>query len=139
MDIEEIDYEKMLDEAYKQLPSEAFKRERLEVPRAACVTIGSRTFLENFKEICDILNREPGHFLRYLLKEMATSGTIDGQRAVFHGRFDCEMIDKLIRRYMDEFVNCPICKRPDTKIIKEKRFNFLVCEACGAKSPVRRI
>ncbi|MEM2273205.1 MAG: hypothetical protein QXX56_03185, partial [Candidatus Bathyarchaeia archaeon] len=38
-----------------------------------------------------------------------------------------------------EFVNCPICKRPDTKIIKEKRFNFLVCEACGAKSPVRRI
>lgn len=137
--MEEVNYEKMLEEAYKQLPSEVFKRERLEVPRATCITIGSRTFLENFKEICEVLNREPSHVLRYLLKEMATSGTIDGQRAIFHGRFECEMIDKLIRRYMDEFVNCPICKRPDTKIIKEKRLNFLVCEACGAKSPVRRI
>ncbi|MEM2321139.1 MAG: translation initiation factor IF-2 subunit beta [Candidatus Bathyarchaeia archaeon] len=135
----EVSYEKMLEEAYKRLPSEVFKRERLEVPRATCMTLGSRTFLENFKEICDVLNRNPNHVLRYLLKEMATSGSIEGPRAVFHGRFDCETIDKLIRRYTEEFVNCPICKRPDTKIIKEKRFNFLVCEACGAKSPVRRI
>ncbi|MBS7605545.1 MAG: translation initiation factor IF-2 subunit beta [Candidatus Bathyarchaeia archaeon] len=134
-----ISYEEMLEEAYKQLPSEVFKRERLEVPKVACIIFGSRTFLENFKDICEILNRDPNHVLRYLLKELATSGSIEGSRAVFHGRFEGEVIDRLIRRYMDEFVNCPICKRPDTKIIKEKRLNFLVCEACGAKSPVRRI
>ncbi|MEM1515282.1 MAG: translation initiation factor IF-2 subunit beta [Candidatus Bathyarchaeia archaeon] len=137
--MEEISYEDMLEEAYKQLPSEVFKRERLEVPRVECTTFGSRTFLENFKEICDLLDRDPNHLLRYILKEMATSGTIEGQRAILHGRFDSETINRIIRRYIDEFVNCPICKRPDTKIIKEKRFNFLLCEACGAKSPVRRI
>ncbi|MEM1550633.1 MAG: translation initiation factor IF-2 subunit beta [Candidatus Bathyarchaeia archaeon] len=135
----ELKYERMLDEAYEQLPQEVFKRERLEVPRALCTTFGSRTFLENFKEICEILNRDPNHVLRYLLREMATSGMIEGHRAVFQGKFECETIDRLVRRYMDEFVICPVCKRPDTKIIKEKRINFLVCEACGAKSPVRRI
>jgi len=135
----ELDYEEMLEEAYEQLPPEVFKRERLEVPRASCTVFGSRTFLNNFKEICDILNRDPVHLLRFLAREMATSGAIDGSRAVFQGRFECETLDRLIRRYMDEFVICPICKRPDTKIIKEKRLSFLLCEACGAKSPVRRI
>ncbi|MBS7607460.1 translation initiation factor IF-2 subunit beta [Candidatus Bathyarchaeota archaeon] len=135
----DLKYEEMLEEAYKQLPSEVFRRERLEVPKASSVTFGSRTFLNNFKDICEVLNRDPEHVLRYLSKEMATSGSIEGSRAVFQGRFEDEEINRLIRRYMEEFVICPICKRPDTKIIKEKRFNFLVCEACGAKSPVRRI
>lgn len=135
----ELKYEDMLNEAYKQLPAEVFRYERLEVPRASCITFGSRTILNNFKEICDVLNRDPNHVLRYLSREMATSGAIEGSRAVFQGKFECETIDRLVRRYMDEFVTCPICKRPDTKIVKEKRLNFLVCEACGAKSPVRRI
>ncbi|MEM1582311.1 MAG: translation initiation factor IF-2 subunit beta [Candidatus Bathyarchaeia archaeon] len=135
----ELKYEDMLEGAYEQLPQEVFKRERLEVPRASCTTFGSRTFLNNFREICDVLNRDPNHVLRYLSREMATSGAIEGSRAVFQGKFESEAMDRLVRRYMDEFVICPICKRPDTKIIKEKRLNFLVCEACGAKSPVRRI
>jgi translation initiation factor 2 subunit 2 len=137
--VSELKYEDMLDDAYKMLPPEVFKRERLEVPKASCTIFGSRTFLNNFKEICEALNRDPEHVLRYLSKEMATLGMIDGSRAVFQGKFECETLDRLVRRYMDEFVICPICKRPDTKIIKEKRLNFLVCEACGAKSPVRRI
>ena len=135
----ELKYEEMLEEAYKHLPQETFKRERLEVPRAICIAIGSRTFLENFKEICDVLNRKTEHVLRYLLREMATSGMIEGSRAIFQGKFEDETVDRLVRRYMEEFVICPICKRPDTKIIKEKRLSFLACEACGAKSPVRRI
>jgi translation initiation factor 2 subunit 2 len=137
--VSELKYEDILDDAYKMLPPEVFKRERLEVPKASCTIFGSRTFLNNFKEICEALNRDPEHVLRYLSKEMATLGMIDGSRAVFQGKFECETLDRLVRRYMDEFVICPICKRPDTKIIKEKRLNFLVCEACGAKSPVRRI
>ena len=135
----ELKYESMLDDAYKMLPPEVFKRERLEVPNVSCTTFGSRTFLNNFKEICEVLNRDPEHVLRYMSKEMATLGMIEGSRAVFQGKFECETLDRLVRRYMDEFVICPICKRPDTKIIKEKRLNFLVCEACGAKSPVKRI
>lgn len=135
----ELNYEKMLEEAYEELPPEVFKRERLEVPKASYIVFGSRTFLTNFREICNALNRDPSHLLRFLAREMATSGALDGARAVFQGKFECETLNRLIRRYMEEFVICPVCKRPDTKIIKEKRLSFLLCEACGAKSPVRRI
>ncbi|MEM2500358.1 MAG: translation initiation factor IF-2 subunit beta, partial [Candidatus Bathyarchaeia archaeon] len=97
----DLKYEEMLEEAYKQLPSEVFRRERLEVPKASSVTFGSRTFLNNFKDICEVLNRDPEHVLRYLSKEMATSGSIEGSRAVFQGRFEDEEINRLIRRYME--------------------------------------
>ena len=134
-----LDYRKMLDEAYSQMPPEVFKHERFEVPRLASVIVGSRTFVHNFKEICDILNRRPLHVLKFLSKEMATAGTIDGPRAIFQGKFERATLERLIKRYVDEFVMCPVCKRPDSKIVKERRLYFLVCEACGARSPVKPV
>ncbi|MCD6263176.1 translation initiation factor IF-2, partial [Candidatus Bathyarchaeota archaeon] len=38
--------------------------------------------------------------------------------------------------YTKRYVICPVCKRPDTRIVKEKRLAFLVCEACGARSSI---
>lgn len=134
-----MDYEKMLEEAYSQLPQQAFKHERLEVPRLACTVIGSRTFIHNFEEISDALRRNSLHLLRFLSKEMATAGTIEGSRAIFQGKFGHDTLERLIKRYIDEFVTCPVCKRPDTKIVKEKRLLFLLCEACGARSPVKPV
>jgi len=136
-----LDYKKMLDEVYSQLPPEVFKHERFEVPRPRSVVMGRRgpTILYNFKEICEALNRDPAHVLRFLSKEMATAGTIDGSRIIFKGIFDSETLKRLIDRYVRDFVTCPVCKRPDTKIVKEKRLYFLVCEACGAKSPLKPI
>jgi translation initiation factor 2 subunit 2 len=134
-----LNYEKMLDEAYSELPREALKHERFEVPKPVCSTFGSRTIFHNFKEVCGVLNRDHVHVLRFLSKEMATAGTVDGNRAIFQGKFDLETCNRLLRRYVDEFVMCPVCKRPDTKIVREKRLSFLVCEACGARSPVKPI
>jgi len=130
-------YEKMLNDAYSQLPSEIFKHERFEVPKPDCTILGSRTIIHNFKEICEALNRDHLHALRFLSREMATAGTIEGSRAIFQGRFDSETLKRLIERYVKEFVICPVCKRPDTKVIKKKRLYFLLCEACGARSPIR--
>jgi len=134
-----LNYEKMLNEAYSQLPPGVLKHERLEVHKPNCTVSGARTSLNNFKDICDVLNRDPIHVLRFLSKEIATAGTFEGTRAVFQGKFECNALERLIRRYVDEFVTCPVCKRPDTKIVKEKRLYFLVCEACGARSPIRHI
>jgi len=131
------DYEKLLKRAHSQLPQEVLERKRFEIPRVRSGTIGMRTYIVNYKEIAEYLNRNPQHLLRYLSREIATAGTIDGARAIFQGKFGSDTIGRLIHRYAEEFVICPVCKRPDTKIIKEKRLSFLVCEACGAKSSAR--
>jgi translation initiation factor 2 subunit 2 len=85
------------------------------------------------------MNRDPQHLLRYLSRELATAGTLDGVRAIFQGKFKSDTLDRLVHHYAEEFAICPVCKRPDTKILKEKRFSFLACEACGAKSSIRTV
>ncbi|MCW3977289.1 MAG: translation initiation factor IF-2 subunit beta [Candidatus Bathyarchaeota archaeon] len=132
-----FDYNELLERARSQLPPDVSERKRFEVPKPRSITIGMKTFVQNFKEICDALNRDPQHLLRYLSREMATAGTLSGSRAVFQGRFRYDTIERLIQHYTVVFVTCPVCKRPDTRIVKEKRLSFMVCEACGARSSVR--
>ncbi|MEM2875626.1 MAG: translation initiation factor IF-2 subunit beta [Candidatus Bathyarchaeia archaeon] len=134
-----MDYIDMLKRARKQLPSEAFKHKRFEVPSPAVSIAGSKTTLQNFSEISDYINRDPQHFLRFLCKEMATSGVIEGVRAIFHGRFEEQTLKHLIDNYVKEYVICPVCKRPDTKIVRERRLYFLICESCGARSSLRPV
>jgi translation initiation factor 2 subunit 2 len=134
-----MDYKEMLKRARSQLPLETLEHKRFEIPKARSFTIGMRTVIHNFKEISDTLNRDPNHLLKFLSKELATAGTLQATRAVFQGKFTRQTIDRLAKRYVDEFVVCPVCKRPDTKIVKERRFYFIVCEACGARSSTRPV
>ncbi|MGB9854001.1 MAG: translation initiation factor IF-2 subunit beta [Candidatus Bathyarchaeales archaeon] len=133
------DYEALLKRARSQLPEITSKRERLEIPKLHYSVIGMRTVIHNFNEIAEVLNRDPQHILKFLTGELATAATTQESRAIFQGKFPRETLEKLLQRYMETFVVCPVCKRPDTKIVKEKRLSFLVCEACGAKSSVRHL
>ena len=133
------DYEKLLKRAHSLLPPEVLAQKRFEIPRVRSGTIGMRTYIVNYKEIAEAMNRDPQHLLRYLSREMATAGTLDGVRAIFQGKFKSDTLDRLVHHYAEEFVVCPVCKRPDTKILREKRFSFLACEACGAKSSIRTV
>jgi translation initiation factor 2 subunit 2 len=133
------DYEELLKRARSQIPEVTLKHERLELPRLRYSVIGMRTIVFNFREIADALNRDPQHILKYLTREMATAATTQDPRVIFQGKFSQETLDRLIHRYIENFVICPICKSPDTKIVKEKRLSFLICEACGAKSSVPQL
>jgi translation initiation factor 2 subunit 2 len=121
------------------MPQVSLKRERLELPRLFISTVGMRTIISNFKEAADVLDRDPQHILKFLTREMATAATFHDSRAIFQGKFQRSVFEHLLQRYMESFVICPVCKRPDTKIVKEKRLAFLVCNACGAKSSIKQL
>ncbi|MGD8545487.1 MAG: translation initiation factor IF-2 subunit beta [Candidatus Bathyarchaeota archaeon] len=135
----EYDYEQMLKKVRSKIPKVASKRERLELPRIRHSVAGMRTIFHNFRDTADALNRNPHHLLKFLSREMATAATLQELRAIFKGKFSRQTLERLLQRYMDQFVTCPICKLPDTKIVKERRLTFLVCEACGAKSSIREL
>jgi len=135
----EYDYEELLKRARSQIPEVTSKHERLELPKLAHSVIGMRTVIFNFRETAEALNRDSKHLLKFLTREMATAATMQESRVIFQGKFSRETFERLLQRYMEQFVTCPICKLPDTKIMKEKRLSFLVCEACGAKSSIRQL
>ena len=133
------DYEALLKRARSQIPEVGLKQERLEIPRLQHATIGMRTTIYNFREVAEALNRDSMHLLKYMSGEMATAATVQQSRAIFQGKFGADTFERLMQRYVESFITCPICKRPDTKIVKEKRLSFLVCEACGAKSSIKQL
>ena len=135
----EYGYDALLKRARTQLPEVGSKRERLELPRLNYARIGMRTVIFNFKEVADALDRDPQHLLKYLTGEMATAATIQGSRVIFQGKFSEDTFHRLVDRYMETFVVCPICKSPDTKIVKERRLSFLICDACGARSSIKQL
>ncbi|MCK4445349.1 MAG: translation initiation factor IF-2 subunit beta, partial [Thermoplasmata archaeon] len=130
------DYESLLNRAKEKLPEKIITHERFKIPDADVFLEGKTTVLRNFEEIVNVINRDTQQVLAYLLRELGTAGTIDGRRAVFKGRVTPSQIEARIKGYIDTYVMCSECKRPDTRIEKDGRITILVCDACGAHRPV---
>lgn len=130
------DYRTLLDKAYSKLPQHVETYDRFSIPRPDVRQIGRRTVILNFKDICDQLRRDPDHLLKFLTGEMATLATFDGTKAVFQGKFGLESVSNLLKIYTEKYVICPVCKRPDTHLERQKRLWFMECEACGARSSI---
>ncbi|ONM26217.1 Eukaryotic translation initiation factor 2 subunit beta [Zea mays] len=90
--------------------------------------------------IFPLMHRQPEHVMMFLLAEMGTSGSLDGQqRLVIKGRFAPKNFEAILRRYINEYVICNGCKSPDTILSKENRLFFLRCEQCGSSRSVAPI
>lgn len=130
------EYQKLLDRALEKIPKKKGSGERFELPPLQITRSKTRTWIANFKEICEYMNRDSHHVLKFLTRELATAATVEDSRAIFKGSFGRESIQRLLDIYVGRYLTCPICGRPDTKIVKEDRFLFLDCEACGARSSI---
>ena len=64
------------------------------------------------------MNRKSDHVLSYVLAELGTNGSIDGNnRLVIKGRFQPKQIENVVRHYIAEYVACRTCKSPDTELV----------------------
>lgn len=99
-----------------------------------------KTVFVNFMDLCKTMHRQPDHVMAFLLAELGTSGSLDGQqRLVVKGRFAPKNFEGILRRYINEYVICLGCKSPDTILSKENRLFFLRCEKCGSGRSVAPI
>ena len=130
-------YDRLLKRARENLPAEIVAHERFQIPEPDLTVEGKTTILRNFEEICGVIRRDPDQVLVNLLREIGTAGTRDGRRVVFKGKVTPVQVTERIRGYVETFVICSECNRPDTHLVKEDRVSILECEACGARRPVK--
>ena len=128
-----MDYEELLKKAMNRIPKHKTNDSRFEIPQPIIVGAGGQTLLKNFAEIAKILRREPKHFAKFLLKELAAPGNIEGNKLIIQKKVTIGQMGDKINKYVKEYVYCPECRKPDTKLIKEERRIKMKCEACGAK------
>ena len=57
------------------------------------------------------------------------------------GRFVPKKIESLLRKYINEYVTCEMCRSPDTLLKRDQvsRLYFVNCKACGASRAVASI
>ena len=132
-----MNYKQLLKRGREQLPEVVFEKERFEIPKVRGHLEGNKTIISNFTKIAEVLQRPPEHLLKFILKELATPGLIRQNELIIGTKIAASRINEKIRQYALEFVLCPECGKPDTKIVKEGELASLRCLACGAKQVVK--
>ena len=133
-----VDYEKLLKRIQDKISEKKSDGgERFELPVPDVMWEGQRTILRNFTDFAKRMRRDPEKVIQYLSKEFATPAERSGEKAIFVGRREPHDFVSLLQIYVKDYLECPTCKSPDTRIERENRISFLVCEACGAKSSLK--
>jgi translation initiation factor 2 subunit 2 len=132
----ETSYEALLERAYSTLPERKTSSERFEIPTAEVFIEGNKTIIKNFETICNAIRRETQDVAKYLFRELAVPGAVEGPRFVLQSKFSARTINEKIASFCQTRVICKECGKPDTNIKIIDGIQMLVCEACGARAPV---
>ena len=130
-------YEQMLEEGIKSLPESVVLKERFEIPKAKGHVQGNKTVITNFNDIISSFRRDKDHFLKYILKELATPGYMDGPRLVLGRKVNASLINQKIEAYANNYVMCNNCGKPDTQIVVKEEKSYLRCAACGTQKLIK--
>ena len=134
-----LSYEELLKKAQKELPEVIASSDRFKIENVRGHIEGNKTVLSNFTKIIKDMQRDPDHALKFILKELATPGKVDGDRTILGSKVPASKINKKIRKYASEYVLCPHCGKPDTKLMKQGNLTYLRCSACGTEHPLKGI
>jgi translation initiation factor 2 subunit 2 len=130
------EYEKLLNEAYEKIKPVEGNSDRFEIPQIEGHNEGTKTILTNLPQIASYLRRDINHLLKFLLKELATSGSLKGTTVFLQRKINSQKINEKITEYSKQYVICKECGKPDTEITKEKGVGIIHCLACGAKHSI---
>lgn len=135
--MDEKDYEKLLDVAKSKLPEIETTTERLKIPELDILAEGNKTIIRNMFTIANILRRDPEQMMKYFMKHFATPGYIRNKKVILGRKILKPELKKTLTQYIEDFVICPVCQKPDTVIISNGAYGFLKCNACGSKTPIK--
>jgi translation initiation factor 2 subunit 2 len=131
------DYDSLLDRAKEELPEPITQQERFQLPDLNIRKEGKTTVVRNFADVLDRLNRDPDEVVPRLLREMGAAGDYENRRLTLQGDHRRSTIEDRLEGYVETYVLCSECGRPDTHLQKEGRTLVLQCDACGGHRPVR--
>ena len=133
----ESDYKNLLKRVMEKTPKREFAEDRFKLPNAEIFYEGNTTVIKNFDKISDAINRDADLILKFLLGGLGTAGELLGTRVVFQGKIPAKSVSDKIKEYIETFVMCSECNRPDTHLVKKGRTTLIRCDACGAFRSVK--
>ncbi len=128
-------YEKLVERAFEKLGGKRGSGEVFEMPHADVLVIGSKTVVQNFRQIASVLNRDEELLKRYFMKELNVPGSInEAGQLELKGKFNPQAINQLLVRFVERYVKCSTCGSVHTRLTKKGKVFVLRCDACGAET-----
>ena len=96
----------------------------------------------NFNDVAEALNRPGEHLFQYILGELGCEGTIGGRdQANIKARVTQSNLQKVLTKYINDYVRCPNCKSFNTIIKKDQstRLQQIYCEKCKSEKTIQAI
>lgn len=130
-------YEEMLDEALQKLPPIIVSSDRYTLPDIETRYEKNKTYILNIREILYKIKRSAEDFKGDFLRILGIPGRFEKDVLVLNGLINRETLKRKLEEYVRLFIDCEVCKKPETVIIKENNIRYLRCEACGNKKILR--
>lgn len=125
-------YERMLERARSEVPEDIREEKKFEPPKVEIRREAGNTIILNWNKLVKAVNDQEKVFLRFLAHELGTHGETERGKTTFKGSHSARKINRLIEEFVDVYIICSECGRPDTKLQKEKGRLLKKCQACGA-------
>ena len=117
--------------------------DRLKIPNIKVTVTGKdRSSWENLGSVAQALNRDIESLFKYVLSELGIEGTIGGDnQANFKAKVTQTSIEKVLTKYINDYVRCPNCKSFKTILKKDQSTRLLqkFCENCKSVKTVQVI
>jgi len=116
---------------------------KLSLPVPQVARLGSkRSIWLNFGTTCRLLHRSPEHVMMFIIAELSSEGSADSNdRLLLAGKYNTSHIGALLRKYVEQYVQCGACSSTETTLIRDSvsRLSFLECSSCASKRSVTQI
>ena len=96
----------------------------------------------NIEQVANALNRNIDDLFRYFLSEFGIEGTKGGEnQANFKAKITQSALQKVLTKYINDYVRCPNCKSLKTIIRRDQsaRLQQIFCENCKSEKTVQVI
>lgn len=128
----DYNYASLLKRASELTSVERVEEDRFKIPKVDVFNEGNTTVFRNFDKVVQALNRESNHLVKFFLGNIGTAGELTGGRLTFQGKIPAKTIQEKLNDYVENYVLCSECNRPDTHLVKKGRTILIRCDACGA-------
>ncbi len=115
----------------------------LKIPTIQINLVGKdRSCWMNLEKVAEALNRNIDDLFKYVLSELGIEGTKGGEnQANFKARVPQSSLQKVLTKYINDYVRCPNCKSFKTIIKRDQsaRLQQIFCENCKSEKTVQVI
>jgi translation initiation factor 2 beta subunit (eIF-2beta)/eIF-5 len=132
------DFNMLLDSVYESFEDK--EMDMIILPNPVIVKDSKRTIWKNIKAFLKVINRPPDHCLEFFKiqtgKELAWYSEHVSDGMIFHtNKIKVNEIVMLMKKYVDCYVVCNICKRSNTTMYKDQEIRKykIKCSDCNSE------